>query len=150
MHWHSCRQPQASIFCCLLCILVIWSKVNFWFLSTYWKSLDITQAVVLKWWDSYSSNKIRKPQNEICSCEFEEIFSWGRVIPLGFYLEAIAVNQIIIWWQIFENKPFQFYPIWIQFLVILLQLHQSVKFSLALKKVPLSIFFFCSTIPLTL
>ena len=28
------------------CILVIWSKVNFWFLSTYWQYLDITHAVV--------------------------------------------------------------------------------------------------------
>ena len=63
---------------------------------------------------------MRKPQNEICSCEFEVFFFWRGV--------------------------FQFCPIWIQ----LLQLYQSVKFSLALKKVPLSISFFCSTFPLTL
>ena len=46
----------------------------------------------------------------------------------------------------FGGGVFQFCPIWIQ----LLQLYQSVKFSLALKKVPLSISFFCSTFPLTL
>ena len=41
----------------------------------------------------------------------------------------IQFSTLIIWWLIFEKKPFQFWrKIWIQVLVILLQLYLLLKF----------------------
>ena len=41
-----------------------------------------------------------------------------------FYLETIGVRFIMIWWLAFQKKPFQFWrEIWIQVVVILLQLY---------------------------
>ena len=64
---------------------------------------------------------------------------------------VVNLKSIHFFWLIFEKKTFQFWQEnWIQVLVIFLQLYQTVKFGLVLQKVPLSICFFCSTIPLTL
>ena len=77
----------------------------------------------------YSSNKMSTWTSfvkiwTVDNCEFNANF----VIFLGFYhllfaLETIGVSWIIIWWLIFEKKPFQFWrEIWIWIVVILLQL----------------------------
>ena len=43
---------------------------------------------------------------------------------LVFYLETIGVSWIMIWWIAFEKKQFKFWwEIWIQVVVILLQLY---------------------------
>jgi hypothetical protein len=87
----------------------------------------------------YSSNKIRKTQNEHLNCEhhlskfelpvvvnlkqFYFLFFWC-LYHLLFDLETIGIGYIIIWWLIFETKPNQFWQeIWIQVLDILLQLY---------------------------
>jgi hypothetical protein len=51
------------------------------------------------------------------------LFFW-HLYGLVFYLESIGVRYIMIWWLAFEKKPFQFWrEIWIQVVVILLQLY---------------------------
>ena len=50
------------------------------------------------------------------------------LVPLAFWSRTIWVSQIIIWWLIFEKKPYQFWrEIWIWVVVILLQLYKNAE-----------------------
>ena len=59
----------------------------------------------------------------LCNCEFNEnVLTFWDLYHLLFYLESIG-----FWWLIFEKRPFQFWQkIWIQVVVILLQLYPAL------------------------
>ena len=66
---------------------------------------------------------------QVCIRNFKGNFLFSRCLyGLAFYLEAIGVPLIMIWWPAFEKKPFHFWPeIWIQVVVILLQLYMHLE-----------------------
>ena len=87
-------------------------------------------------WPLYSCNEIRKTRNERLKSfvkiwtvsEFNANFLtfWGLYYIIPFCSRNyIGFSYIVIWWLIFEKKPFQFWQkIWIWVIDILLQLYQ--------------------------
>ena len=66
----------------------------------------------------------------LCSCKFKVNLLIFLVFfyYLLFDLETIGISYIIIWWLIFWKKTNQFWQeIWIQILIILLQLYDPIS-----------------------
>ena len=61
-------------------------------------------------------------------CNREPIYHFLRVYTTRFfYLETIKFILIIVWWLILRNKPLRFWrEIWVQVILILLQLYPSL------------------------
>ena len=102
----------------------------------------------------YSSNRIRKTQNEhlniVCQnlyypcCKFKAFFhNFWCLFHILFDLNIIGVSYIIIWWLIFEKKSDQFWrEVWIHVLVISLQLYKTCMCILIDQKWPKNNIFF--------
>ena len=75
---------------------------------------------------TYSCNKIIKTWIQI-SWKKIEITSSQILVNMVFDLETIEVSYITLWLLMFEKKSFQFWrEIWIQVLIILLQLYHTM------------------------